>query len=447
MSEYLIKGGRLVDPANKIEKTADLLLRDGVIAAVGTEAAAKAGKEARVIKARGMVVAPGFVDLHCHLREPGYEEKETVATGSRAAVAGGFTSICCMPNTEPTLDNRATLDFVQAKAHEADLARVYCVAAVSKGRAGAELVEMAELAEAGAVAFSDDGEAVATTVLMRNALTYARMLNRPIMDHCEDARLVKDGYMNEGAVATRLGLRGRPTVAEDIIVSRDIALAEYTGGWVHIQHLSSGRSLQLVRAAKARGVRVTAEVTPHHLLWSEDLVAGRWHDYGEPARQHEPYDTNTKVNPPLRSRDDVEQLLEGLRDGTIDAIATDHAPHDIVDKECEYGFAASGLVGLETALPQLLTLVAAGKLSLSTVISRLTIDPARLLGLPHGTLAPGAAADVVIFDPKRQWQVMEEALFSLGKNTPLLGETVSGQVLYTWRDGNLVHEAAPAGKG
>lgn len=442
MSELLIRGGRIIDPGANRDEIGDLLVRDGLVAAVGEFGEDVIGTaDAREVDARGLVVTPGFVDLHTHLREPGFEEKETIASGSRAAVAGGFTTICCMPNTNPAIDSRAVVEYVHRTAEAAGAARVICVAAVSKGRSGKELVEMAELAAAGVAGFSDDGAAVGGTVLMRNALAYSRMLDLPIIDHCEDPELVKGGQMNEGPVATRLGLKGQPAAAEEIIVARDIALAELSGGWVHIAHLSARRAVEAVRAAKARGVRVTAEVTPHHLVMTDELVLGRWPAFPGSSVKHLPYDTNTKVNPPLRSRVDVEALLEGLRDGTIDAIATDHAPHHQVDKVCEYDFAASGLIGLETALPAMLILVEQGVISLPDVVRFLTTGPAKVLRRDMGTLRQGAPADLTVFDTGLAWTVTPEALVSKGKNTPFLGETVRGKVVLTLRDGMPVFGA------
>lgn len=441
MSDVLIRGGRIVDPSQSLDEEGDLLIRDGVVARVGRVEAGSLEPAGEVfeVDARGLVVAPGFIDLHCHLREPGYEEKETIATGSRAAAAGGFTTICCMPNTNPPLDSLAMVEYVRRAAEAVGAARVLCVAAASKGRAGRELTEMAELAAAGVVGFSDDGAPVAGSVLMRNALAYSRMFGLPIIDHCEEPELVKGAQMNEGPVATRLGLKGAPAAAEEILVARDVALAALTGGWVHIAHISTARAVDVVREAKRRGVRVTAEVTPHHLVMTDELVLGRWPVFAGAAERHLPYDTNTKVNPPLRSAGDVEALIEGLRDGTIDAIATDHAPHHQVDKLCEYEFAAPGLSGLETALPALLLLVEQGKLELATVIRALTSAPAQIVGRPLGTLRAGAPADVVVFDPNHPWQVTADSLVSKGKNTPFLGETVRGKVVLTLREGRPIH--------
>jgi dihydroorotase len=444
VNDVLIKGGRIIDPSQGLDNQGDLLVRDGKVdwvrvAPANGPVAGVAGVPE--VDAQGMVVAPGFIDLHVHLREPGFEEKETIATGSRAAAAGGFTTICCMPNTNPALDSRAMVEYVQRAAEAAGAARVLCVAAVTKGRAGKELAEMAELVAAGAVGFSDDGAPVASSALMRNALAYSRMFERPIIDHCEDPELVRGAAMNEGPVATRLGLKGAPTAAEEIMVARNVALAELTGGWAHIAHLSSARAVAIVREAKARGVRVTAEVAPHHLVMTDDLVLGRWPTFPGSTARHLPYDTNTKVNPPLRSRADVAALIEGLRDGTIDAIATDHAPHHQVDKVCEYDLAAPGLTGLETALPALLLLVEQGALDLADVIRLLTVGPAAILRSELGTLHPGRPADVVVFDPNQQWQVTAESLLSKGKNTPFLGETVRGRAVLTLREGRPIFGA------
>ncbi|MCL4464618.1 MAG: dihydroorotase [Chloroflexi bacterium] len=440
MSDALIRRGRIVDPSQNLDAPGDLLVRDGKIARLWPAGEAPNADGVLELDAAGLVVTPGFIDLHVHLREPGHEEKETIATGSQAAVAGGFTTICAMPNTEPATDSAAMVEYV-GRVAAAGAARVLVVAAVSKGRQGKELAELGELAAAGAVGFSDDGNPVASNTLLRNALAYSRMLRLPIMDHCEDPELTKGGQMNEGPVATRLGLKGTPAAAEEVLVARDVALAELTGGWAHICHISTARAVAIVRDAKARGVRVTAEATPHHLVMTDELVMGRWPLFPGSAAAHLPYDTNTKVNPPLRSRVDVEALLAGLRDGTIDAIATDHAPHHVLDKECEYDFAAPGLSGLETALPALLLLVEQGKLSLAEVIRALTVGPARLLGRELGSLRPGGVADVTVFDPSLAWQVTPDALFSKGKNTPFLGETVKGKVVLTLREGRAVHGA------
>ncbi|MHB1130833.1 MAG: dihydroorotase [Chloroflexota bacterium] len=434
----IIRNGRIVDPSQDLDRPGDVVVRDGKVVAITPPGEATNGAGLPEFEARGLVVAPGFIDLHTHLREPGQEEKETVATASRAAVAGGFTTICAMPNSDPPADNPAVLGLVQRAAVAAGAARVLSVGAVSKGRQGKELAPLGELAAAGAVAFSDDGSPVQSALLMRNALAYCRMLGLPIMDHCEEPELCKGAQMNEGPVATRLGLKGTPAAAEEIMVARNVALAQLTGGWVHISHLSTARAAALVRDAKARGLRVTAEVTPHHLVMTDDLVLGEWPLFPGSTARHRSYDTNTKVNPPLRTRADVAALWEALRDGAIDAIATDHAPHHFLDKECEYDFAAPGLSGLETALPALLLLVESGRLTLNEVVRALTVGPAGILRRELGTLRPGSEADVVVFDPNLAWQVTPEALFSKGKNTPFLGETVRGKVVLTVRGGSVV---------
>jgi dihydroorotase len=432
----LIRGGRVIDPARGIDIIADLYLRDGQVADVGPGLDAPG---AEVIAARGLVVCPGFVDLHTHLREPGQEYKETIASGTRAAAHGGFTTVCAMPNTEPAIDNRSVVEYVLRTAVEQGAARVLVIGAVTRGRRGEQLAELAELAEAGVIGFSDDGSPVADPALMRHALDYASGLDLPIIDHCEDPSLADGGVMHEGWVATRLGLRGRPAAAEDAMVARDIHLAEQTGGRVHIAHLSTAGAVALVRAAKARGVPVTAEVTPHHLTLTHEAVLS-----GPPGTEGLAYDTNAKVHPPLRTRADVEACVEGLRDGTIDAIATDHAPHAVTEKLCEFDDAAPGLTGLETALGLVLRLVHGGRIDLATVVERLTAGPVRALRLDEhtglrglGTLAPGAPADVTVFDPEARWTVDPQAFVSRGKNTPLAGVELRGQVVLTVAGGRV----------
>ena len=422
------------------------------------------------------LLAPGFVDLHAHLREPGFEGKETIASGSQAVARGGFTTICCMPNTNPVIDSRATLDYVLARAKDAP-ARVRPIAAISKGEDGRELSEMAELAEAGAVAFSDDGRPVHSSRLMRLALEYAAPLGLPVVEHCQDDDLVSGGVMNEGAVATMLGLRGWPAVGEEVMLARDLALVRLTGARYHAAHVSTAGAVELIRAAKAEGLPVTAEVTPHHLLLTENWVAGERTGPLAEALAAEGmtvppglrYDTNTKVNPPLRTAADCEALLLGLLDGTIDAIATDHAPHTQVDKDCEYGEAAFGISGFETALAALLTLVRAGKLPLATLIAALSSRPAAAWGLDAGTLrrdgpvvwrrvrtnyetdtfaikqatvAPGADADIVIFDPDETWTVDPARFASRVRNTPLASMELRGRVRMTLLGGVVVYDAA-----
>lgn len=453
MAEALwVRGGRLIDPAQSYDGRGDALIADGIVAASGDPAAvaqAAAGLEAegRTVRAvdlaPGEVIAPGFIDLHVHLREPGLELRETVRSGAEAAARGGYTTICCMPNTQPVLDNRGVLEWVRAQARDVP-ARVLPIAAITRGQEGQQLTEMAELAEAGAVAFSDDGKPVASSGMLRLALNYALPLDRPLVNHCEDPSLVGGGVMHEGAVATRLGLRGWPAAGETLMLARDLELAHITGGRYHAAHLSVAGSVELVRRARDAGLRVTAEVTPHHLLLSHAWVAGEREGLLAASGHGPRYDTRTKVNPPLRTAADSEALLTGLLDGTIDAIATDHAPHSDVEKRCCYDEAAFGISGLETALGALLALVHADRLPLTTLIAALTIRPARAfdlaarVGRPIGTLAPGAAGDLVIFDPHATWTVDAARFASRGRNTPLDGITLRGQVRMTVLGGTIV---------
>jgi dihydroorotase len=439
-----IRGGRVLDPARGLDTTADILIEGGRIADVGPGLAN--GVE-NVVDAQGLVVCPGFVDIHCHLRDPGFEQKETIETGTRAAARGGFTTVCCMPNTEPPIDSRASVEYVLRTAAAVGAVRVLPIGCVSRGRRGETLAELAELAEAGVVGFSDDGNPVADGALMRRALEYSRVLGLPVIDHCEDPSLAKDGVMHEGWVATRLGLRGQPAAAEEAAVARDIALAEFTGSHVHIAHVSSRGSVDLVRAAKARGVNVTAEVTPHHLTLTHEAVG-----YSGGGNDGLAYDTNAKVNPPLRTPEDVEACVEGLLDGTIDAIATDHAPHALEDKLCEFDQAAFGISNLETALGALLTLVPGGRVDLLTIVQKLTAGPVGALGLDRragledlGSLSPGAPADLVVLDPQREWVVELERFASKGRNTPLAGRTLRGQVVATVCGGRVVYTLEGAG--
>jgi dihydroorotase len=454
----VLRGARILDPSQSINGTGDLLIADGRVVAAGS------GEEierARLdIEARGLtcstvrlpegsMLVPGFVDLHAHLREPGFEAKETIQTGAQAAARGGFTTICCMPNTQPVIDSRPTLDYVLTAAHDVP-ARVRPIAAISKGERGQELSEMAELAAAGAVAFSDDGRPVTSSRLMRLALEYAAPLGLPVVEHCQDEDLVGGGAMNEGAIATLLGLAGWPAVGEEVMLARDLALVRLTGAKYHAAHLSTAGSVELIRQAKRAGLPVTAEVTPHHLLLTDAWVAGErtgqladaLQELGLTLPSGERYDTATKVNPPLRTAADCAALLEGLRDGTIDAIATDHAPHTTVDKACEYGEAAFGISGFETALAALLALVHTGWLELETLIAALTVRPAQAWNLDAGTLRQGAPADFTIFDPEEEWRVDPSRFASKGRNTPLVGLTLRGRVRQTWLGGRLVNDAA-----
>ncbi len=439
MGRVLIKGGRIVDPAQGSDSIGDLLIRDGRVEAV--EKSIAPSEDARIIEAGGKVVSPGFIDLHCHLREPGLEYKETIATGTRAAAKGGFTTVCAMPNTEPTMHTRATVDYVLEKARAEGAVRVLPIGSVTKGSSGRELSEMAELAEAGCIGFSDDGNPVVDSNIMRQALSYASWLGLPIINHCETPDLFRGGHMNEGWVSNRLGIQGAPNSAEETMAARDISLAELTGGHVHLAHVSTSGALELVRRAKQAGIRVTCEVTPHHLTLTDEAIMG-----GQGGSPYEPlgegaYDTYAKVNPPLRARPDMNAMIEGLADGTIDIIATDHAPHGRVEKLCTFDEAAMGISVLETALGSSLSLVHSGKVSLSHILDKLTAGPAKLLGRTDiGTLRPGSEADVTIFDPDAEWTVDTEAFVSKGKNSPLHGATLRGRVAMTLVGGKVAFQ-------
>ena len=440
MQPTLIKGGRVIDPAQNIDQTADVLLSDGVVRAVSPHVDPPEGCE--VIDAAGLVVAPGFIDLHCHLREPGYEDKETIATGTLAAARGGFTTVCAMPNTNPAVDTASVVEFVLRKARQEGAVRVLPIGCITKGSRGRELAQMGELAEAGAVAFSDDGNPLADSNLMRQALSYSAAFGLPIINHCEQPELFEGGSMTEGWVANRLGLPGIPNAAEDIMVARDIKLAELTRGRYHVAHLSTAASLELVIDAKQRGLGVTCEVTPHHLTLGDDAVLGIDADGPFDPLTPDAYETRAKVNPPLRDRSDVDALVEGLAGGAIDFIATDHAPHNPIDKICTFQDAAFGISVLETAFGSLMSLVHSGKVSLPLLVEKLTLSPARFLRRPDlGTLRPGAPADVVILDPSADWTVDSAQFASKGKNTPLDGQTLKGQVITTIYAGQLAYQA------
>ena len=428
MTPILIKNGHVIDPAQGIDRTADLMVQDGAIRGVDTDIAPADG--CHVIDATGMVVCPGFIDLHCHLREPGYEYKETIATGTRAAARGGFTTVCAMPNTNPTVDSWATVDFVLRQAREGGAVRVLPIGCVTKGSRGQELAEMGELAQAGVIGFSDDGNPVSDANIMRQALSYSSSYGIPVINHCESLELSRGGAMNEGWVSNRLGLKGIPNSAEEIMAARDIALAELTGGRLHLAHTSTAGTLELVRRAKEKGLNVTCEVTPHHLTLTDEAVLGNNTSPFDPLTPRA-YDTNAKVNPPLRSAGDVEALLEGLRDGIIDFVATDHAPHSEVDKQCTFQEAALGISVLETALGSLMSLVHAGDIGLPRLVEAMTAAPARFLGSELGSLKEGAPADITIFDPHAEWVVDASQFASKGKNTPLDGATLKGRVMAT----------------
>jgi dihydroorotase len=421
--KILIKGGRVLDPAHNIDDTRDLLIEDGTISRIDKDIQEQGVGE--MIDAKGRLVVPGLIDIHVHLRDPGFEYKEDIASGTRAAVAGGFTAVACMPNTKPVNDNHTVTTYIKTRAAEQGVCRVYPVGAITKGSKGESLTEMGDMRDAGCVAFSDDGHPVGSGELMRRALEYAKPFNLPIISHSEDLDLVGQGVMNEGFVATELGLKGIPWVAEAAAVAREVMLAEFTGAHLHVAHVSTRAAIDIVRQAKKRGVRVTCEATPHHFTLTEEAVRG--------------YDTNAKMNPPLRDADDLEAVREGLADGTIDTIATDHAPHHIDEKNVEFNIALYGVVGLETALPLTLRLVADGVLSLRDAIAKLTINPARALNLPGGTLEVGRPADVTVIDPNHNWTVSAVNLVSKSKNTPFDGWKLKGVATHTIVDGKIAY--------
>ena len=425
--KILLTGARVIDPAQKTDNIADVLLEDGKIAKIGANlfksVKSKDATRIKVIELGGMVLTPGLIDMHTHLREPGLEYKETVASGAKAAVVGGFTSIACMPNTNPVNDNRSITEFIKRKAVEANLANVYPIGAISKESAGRELTEFWDLKEAGAVALSDDGKPVMDAALMRHALEYAHSLDLPVISHCEDTNLSAGGLMNEGYYSTILGLRGIPAIAEEAMTARDILIAEFTKTHVHIAHVSTKGSVRLIREAKKRGLKITAETAPHHFTLTDEAL--------------QTYSTNLKVNPPLRSADDVAAIKEGLADGTLDAVVTDHAPHARTDKELEFEYAANGISGLETSLGLSLHLVTDGVLSLPELIAKMSLNPARILKLPKGTLETGADADITVIDPQLKWNVDVKAFCSKGKNSPFHGWKMQGKAIMTIVGGEI----------
>jgi dihydroorotase len=426
----LIHGGHIIDPSQGIDRVGDLLIAEGqIVQAGGTVTLNKAQN----LNATGLVVCPGFIDLHCHLREPGFEDKEIIATGTKAAAVGGFTTVCCMANTNPPLDSPAAVDWVKRKARKDSLVAVLPVGCITKSRKGEELTDMAGLAEAGVVAFSDDGDPLASSQLMRRALEHGRDLGLPIIDHCEDKTLSDNGIINEGQISTKLGLKGIPAAAEEVMVARDLILAKTTRARLHIAHVSTKGSVELIRRAKEEGISVTAEVTPHHLTLTEERIAGK--------SPHKPFDTNAKVNPPLRTKEDVQALIKGLNDGVIDAIATDHAPHTLADKNCGLELAAFGISSLETAFGCLMSLVHHGEISLTQLISKLTCEPAKVIGRNSelGTLKAGAPANITILDPDREWIVNSRNFASKGKNTPYDGYRFKGKVMATIANGKIVY--------
>lgn len=430
-ADLIIAGGRVIDPASGLNKVADIYVQDGKIIKIEAKKLISQKKTSsssvEIISAEDKIVTPGLIDMHVHLREPGREDEETVVSGSQAGVAGGFTSICCMPNTHPPLDNQGAIKFVYDQAKLAP-GRVFCVGAVTKGQKGEELTEIGELVDAGAVAISDDGKPVSNSEVTRRALEYSKMFDIPVIDHCEDLNLSKDGVMNECFTSTLLGLRGIPSLAEEIMVARNIKLAAYTGGRVHIAHISTAGSVELVREAKKKKIKVTCEVTPHHFTLNEEMIAS--------------YDTNLKMNPPLRSKKDILAIKTGLKDGTIDCIATDHAPHSIEEKDVEFELAPFGIIGLETALGLVVTeLIEPGILSWSDAIAKMTVNPAKILNLNLGQIKVGYPADLTIIDPKLSWTVDISTLKSKSKNSPFGGRKFKGKAVWCIVNGKIVHSS------
>lgn len=422
MSKWLIKKGHVVDPSNEIDGVTDIMVEEGRITRVGQNL--ESGN-AKVFDASGKLVFPGLIDMHVHLREPGREDEETVITGVRAAVRGGFSAIAAMPNTDPVADKASVIELVLERAEKAKLAKVLPVGAITKGLKGEELAEMGELSEAGAIAFSDDGHSVMNSHLLRRALEYSKIFNKPLILHEEDTQLAMGGQVNEGFYSTLLGLRGLPAAAEEVLIARDLTLARLTGAKIHLAHLSTKGSVELVRQAKKEGLPVTCEVTPHHLVLTHEALMG--------------FDTNLKVNPPLRSRDDVEALREGLRDGTIDAIASDHAPHAQQEKEQEFDKAPFGIIGLETSLALVLTeVVSKGLLDYAGLVEKMSLNPAQVLGLPMGTLSPGAEANLTIVDPGVEFMVEPAAFESKSRNSPFKGWNLKGKATDVFVAGRLV---------
>ena len=420
--KLLLKGGRVINPAEKFDKIADVLVEDGKIKEIGENLAADG---AEVYDATGKVVTPGLIDLHVHFREPGQEAKEDFESGANAAAAGGFTTVCTMPNTKPAVDDAAMVRSLEKRAEDVAKVHVKIIGAVTKGQQGKELAELGDMIEAGAVAFSDDGHYDQKAKVLLNAFDYLHTFDKVIVNHDEETSLVEDGVMNEGHRSAMLGLKGRPTVAEDIAVARDIMLAEYAGSRVHVAHISSARAVDIVRQAKKRGVRVTCEVTPQHLTLTDECV--------------NLFDTSTKINPPLRAQKDCEALLEGLKDGTIDAIVTDHSPHAQEEKDREYIYAPSGFPGLETSLGIMLTdLYHQGKLDLTTIVSKMTCEPAQVFGMDAGTLSAGKRADITVIDPELCWTVDEKKFYTKGSHSPFIGRELKGKAVLTVVAGKIV---------
>lgn len=424
MSELLIKGGKLIDSSNKQNGVKDIYIKNGLIKTIGKHFDEIAKEDIETIDAKGLTVVPGFVDLHVHLREPGREDEETIATGTRAAARGGFTSICCMPNTNPVADNKSVIDFIRQKARSEGTVKVFPIGSITKKLEGKELSEMAELADAGVVGFSDDGESVMNAQVMRHALEYSKMFNLPLIIHSEDKNLTSGGQLNEGYWSMVLGLKGMPSLAEEIMISRDISLLGLAGGMIHVTHVSSRGSVDIIKRAKKNGLRVTCEATPHHLTLSDEYLKN--------------FDTNGKVNPPLRSKKDIEALIEGLTDGTIDAIATDHAPHALHEKEREFDLAPFGIIGLETAFSVIFTeLVKKNLITVSSLIESLSTKPAAIIGVKSG-IKENFPADLTIIDEKRKFKI--DDFVSKSSNSPFKGKELEGKIVYTIVDGKVVFE-------
>jgi len=424
----LIKSGRTIDPSRNIDKVENILIEEGKIRSYPRETK-KLDKDQniKIIDAAGKIVSPGFIDMHVHLREPGYEYKETIKTGCEAGAAGGFTSLVCMPNTNPINDHASVTEYILLKARTEGIVNVFPIGAITKGQRGESLAQIGEMCEAGCVGISDDGMPVMNSKVMRHAMEYVRPFNIPVISHAEDKNLSGNGVMNEGFISNKLGLSGIPNASEEVMVARDITLAGLTGAHLHIAHVSTAGSVRLIGEAKARGIKVTAEATPHHVMLTDEAILE--------------YDTNAKMNPPIRTAEDVESIRDGLKDGTIDVIATDHAPHSEDEKKVEFDLAPFGISGLETALPIALKLVSEGVLTMNQLIEKLTLNPARIVNIDRGTLVVGAKADIVIFDPERAVTVDRMKFRSKGKNSPFHGWELKGNLEYTIVDGEIVYSA------
>jgi len=426
LADILIKGGRVIDPKTDLDEVLDVLILGNKIAKIDKNIKKEGAKR---IDAKGKIVSPGFFDLHCHLRDPGRPDVETIESGSQAAIAGGFTTICCMPNTSPVIDNEGLVNYIYKEAARVNLCRVYPIAAITKERLGKEITEFGELVRAGAKGFSDDGDVVADCNMFRRALEYSKAFDVPIFEHPIDKDLAKDGLMNEGVISTRLGLSGSPGIAEEVIVARDLLVARFTGARLHLCHISTKGSVDLIRRAKEDGMAVTCETCPHYFFFNDELLSG--------------FDTNFKVNPPIRSEQDRQAVIEGLRDGTIDCIATDHAPHCQADKELEFTNAPFGMIGFETALPMIvMELINRQKFNWRHVLEKLTINPAKVVSEKLGVVKKNAVADVVIIDPKKKWRLTANAIRSRSKNTPLLNKEMTGQVVAAIVDGELKYQSS-----